>query len=98
MLEEIGLLRPISKVEKRDVAFGNARRPRVFAFEEDDAFGVRKRKRTQENAVDEAEDSGIGADAERERNDGDGGEAFLLQQHAGSVADVVQEGCHPQFT
>src|SRR5438046_10517465 len=40
--EEIGLLRPISKVEKRDVALGNARRPRIFAFEEDDAFGVRK--------------------------------------------------------
>ena len=63
--EEIGLLRPISKVEKRDVALGNARR-RIFAFEVDDAFGVRKRKRTEENSVHQAEDGGIGADR-RER-------------------------------
>ena len=35
--EEIGLLRPIGKVEKRDVALGNARR-RIFAFEVDDAI------------------------------------------------------------
>src|ERR1700739_4128935 len=45
--EEIVLLRPISKVEKRDIAFGNPRRLTIFAFEEDDAFGVRKRKRTE---------------------------------------------------
>ena len=64
----------------------------------DDAFGVRKRQRPQKNAVHQAKDGGVRADAERERNNGDGGEAFLLQQHAGSVADVVQEGCHPQFT
>src|SRR5207237_4198269 len=82
------------KVEIRNVALGNARRPRIFAFEEDDAFGVRKRKRTEENAVDEAEDSGIGADAERERNNGDSGEAFMLQQHAQAVADIVQKAVH----
>jgi hypothetical protein len=69
-----------------------------FSFDVDDAFGVRKRKRTEENAVHQAKDRGVRADAERERNDGDGGEAFVLQQHAESVADVVQEGCHPQFT
>ena len=50
---------------------------------------------TEENAVHQAEDGGVRADAERERNDGDGGETAMLQQHAESVADVVQEGCHP---
>src|ERR1043166_4443584 len=63
-----------------------------------DRSRIRKRKRTEENAVHQAEDGGIRADTERERNDGDGGEAFVLQQHAESVADVVQGGCHSQFT
>ena len=31
---------------------------------------------------------------ETESYHGDGGEAFVLQQHAESVVDVVQEGCH----
>lgn len=41
---------------------------------------MRKRQRTEENAVDQAEDGGISADAERERDDGDGRETFVLQQ------------------
>src|SRR5205814_7725365 len=63
--EEIGLLRPISKVEKRDIALGNARL-RIFAFNVDDAFGVRKWERTEENAVHQAKDRGVRADAESE--------------------------------
>src|SRR5436853_6507147 len=64
--EEIGLLRPIGKVERRDITFGNARCAGILAFEEYDAFGVRKRKATKENAVNEAEDSGTGAEGERD--------------------------------
>ena len=55
---------------------------------------VRKRERTQENAVDQAEDGGVGADAEAERDDRDGGEAFVLQQHSQAVADVLEEISH----
>src|SRR5439155_2902227 len=61
--EEIGLLRPISKVEKRDIALGNARL-RIFSFDVDDAFRVRKRKRSEENAVDQTENGGVRANAE----------------------------------
>jgi hypothetical protein len=57
------LLRPIGEIEIRNVAVGNARR-RILSFEIDDAFRVRKRKRTKENAVNQAEDGGIRADAE----------------------------------
>ena len=67
---------------------------RIFSFDVDDAFGVRKRKRTEENAVDQAEDGGIGADAERERDNGDGGKAFVLQKHANAVTNVVKQRVH----
>ena len=72
--EEIGLLRPIGEVEIRNIAVGNASR-RILSFEIDDAIRVRKRKRTQKNAVHQTKDGGIRADAETERDDGDSREA-----------------------
>ena len=65
-----------------------------FSFEIDDAIRVRKRKRTKENAVDQAEDGGIRADAETERDDGDGGKAFMLQEHSNAVTNVVKQRVH----
>ena len=67
---------------------GNARR-RIFSFDVDDAFGVRKRKRTKENAVDQAEDGGVRADSERERNNGDGGEAGIFEKHSPGVPQIA---------
>src|SRR5262249_7182332 len=91
--EEIGLLRPIGKVEIRDVAVGDARR-RIFAFDVDDALGVRKRKRTEKNAVHQAEDGGVRANAESERDHGYGRKAFVLKQHPESVANVLKKSVH----
>ena len=91
--EEIGLLRPIGEIQERDVAVGNPRR-RISAFEVDDAFRGRERQRTEENAVDQAEDGGVGADAEPERDHGDGREAFILEKHSDSVTDVLEECAH----
>ena len=91
--EEIGLLRPIGEIEIRNVAVGNAGR-RIFSFEIDDAIRIRKRKRTKENAVDQAEDGGIGADPEPERDDRDGGKAFMLQEHSNAITNVVKQRVH----
>ena len=38
-----------------------------------------------------AEDGGIGADGERQREHGDGGEAGIAQEAANSVAKVAQK-------
>ena len=45
----------------------------------------------QECGVDDAEDGGVGADAEAERQDGREREAWPLPQHAGGVAQVLAE-------
>src|SRR5205085_10082617 len=92
--EEIGLLRPISEVEKRDVAFGNARRRRIFSFNGDDAFGVRERRRTEENAVHQAEDRGVRADAESERENGNRGKTFVLEEHPEAITKILKECVH----
>ena len=52
---------------------------------------IRKRKRTKKNAVDQAEDGGIGADPEPERDDRDGGKAFMLQEHSNAVTHVLKQ-------
>ena len=55
---------------------------------------IRVGKRPQEDAVDDAEDRGVGADAERQRRHGDGGEAGVRGEAAQSVADVLQQCLH----
>ena len=42
--------------------------------------------------VDEAEDGGVGADAERQREHGDGREPGALGQHAQAVAQILKHG------
>ena len=48
-------------------------------------------ERTQQHRVDHAEDDGVGADAERQREHGDGGEAGRLGQHANGVSKVLKD-------
>ena len=57
----------------------------------DERVGIGIGQRFDEHAVDDAEDRRGGADAERERQDGRGGEAGLLPQHARRVAKVLPE-------
>jgi len=71
------LLGPIGEIEIRNVAVGNARRG-IFAFEVNDAIRIRKRQRTQKDAVNQTENGGVRAHAKRERDDGDSGKAFVL--------------------
>ena len=50
---------------------------------------MRIRQRLEQHAVDDAEDGGVGADAERERQDRDRGVARALGQGAEGVAHVL---------
>src|SRR5579871_1520769 len=56
-----------------------------------DAVGAGVRKRVQQDGVDEREHCRSGADAEREGEHGDGGEARVAAQGAEAVADVATQ-------
>ncbi len=53
-----------------------------------------KGKRAKENGVNDAEHRGGSADAERESEDRDDGEAGLLRQRAQGEAKILEEGWH----
>ena len=48
-------------------------------------------QRTHQHAADDAEDRGVGADAERERDDDGGGQALRAQQRSQADAHVLDE-------
>ena len=54
--------------------------------------GSAPRQRPQQHGVDDAEDRRVGADAEREREDGDGGKARAAKERACPVAEILPEG------
>jgi len=58
------------------------------------ATAVRVRERVEHRAFDHAEHRRGGADAERERDSGQDGEAQVLAQHPQAVAQVLQQGLH----
>jgi hypothetical protein len=53
------------------------------------------RQRPQQHPVDDREERGVGADAEREGGDHDQGEAGVVQQPAERVAEVASHGLVP---
>ena len=56
--------------------------------------GALERQRPQQHRVDDAEDRGGGADAERERDDGGEREAGPAEEAAGGEAQVLEERVH----
>ena len=58
------------------------------------AIGLRKRQRLEQHAVDDAEDRGVGADAERQRDDRGEREGRRGAKLSRGVADVVPEVVH----
>ena len=63
----------------------------------DEPVGVRVRKRRQEHRIDNAEDGGVGADAEREREDGregEGGSATKAAQRVRHIAEGLIDDRH----
>ena len=69
-------------------------RQAAAVFDEDQPVGVRERQRPEQQRVHQAEDRGVGADADGEDQDGDDGEAGVAAQRAEGVAQVVQERVH----
>src|SRR5690349_16891313 len=64
-------------------------------LEQGDKFaGIGKRKGPQEHGVDDAEDGGVGADAERERDRRDDAQARRFHQHAQAKFDVLNNSVH----
>ena len=55
----------------------------------DEPVAGRERQRPEDNAINDAKDGGVGADAEREREDSHGGEARVLQQLAEGEFEIV---------
>ncbi len=81
------------------VVLAAARHPALPAFDgaqDNELVGVMHRQRPQQDVADEAEDRGVGADAEREGKQGDGGEAGVLQQLTDGYPDVVQQLVTPR--
>ena len=64
---------------------------RVVLLDGDKALGIGVGKRAQQHAVDDAEDGGVGADAERESEYGDDGESRRFSQHSQRVAKIAEE-------
>ena len=58
-------------------------------------LGMRVRKRLEHHTVHNAEDRGVGADAEGEGQDGDGGEAGRFAQHAEGEATIRENRIEP---
>jgi hypothetical protein len=54
--------------------------------------GIAVGERTEEHAIGEREDRRVDADPEREREDGDEGEAAIAPQQAERVAEIAREG------
>ncbi len=71
---------------------------RGLAPGEDDALGVRIRERLEEHSVDDAEDGGAGADAEREGEYGDDGEARRFREHSQAILQVLKQRLHLLFS
>ena len=69
----------------------SAPRPRRALADVDQAILVAVDERPQQHAADDAEDRGVGADAERERHHDGRGESLGAQQRAQRDAHVLRE-------
>ena len=52
------------------------------------------RQRLEQDRVDDAEDGRVRANAERERNDRDGGEARALEEHSDAETNILKQRFH----
>ena len=67
---------------------------RPLLVEHHQALGIAHRELAQQDLVDQREDRGVGADAERQRQDGDGGEERAAAEAAQRQAEVVRRKRH----
>src|SRR5438309_7176098 len=81
--------RPIDQAGWVDVELPAVRGAEMLD-EQREALRLRERQGTVEQGVDDREDGGIGADADREREDGDGGEPAAAGELAERRAEVLE--------
>ena len=84
---------PVVEIGRRDGAAAGAGVPPMVG-DRDDTLGIRIGERAQEHGVDDGEDGGIGADAERERRDRQQRERRLAAKGTPGVAEVLDEAIH----
>lgn len=63
---------------------------RADVVERHELVGTLDRQWPQQHRVDQAEDGGVGAGAERQRDDGHGGKAALPAEHAQGVSQILE--------
>jgi hypothetical protein len=66
----------------------------VTPLNEKDRFGLGDRERSEDQRLQDAEHHCVCADAERERQDCDGGNARVSQEPAYGISDVTQHCIH----
>ena len=77
------------------VAGGHPPRSRSRRFEADQPLRLHDRQRAQQNLIEQGEDCRVGADAERQRDHRDGGEAGALRQPADPEVNVPERLLEP---
>ena len=87
LFEDLVLFLPLDEVGGRDRVLLDAASGVAFP-ESDDAVGFGEGKGFEEDGVDDAEDGGVGADAEGEGEDGDCGEGGVFPELAERVFQV----------
>ena len=88
VLERVAALAP---VEERGVADVAGRSGRAALADHDEPIGIRVRQRAQQHGVEDAEDRGVRADAERQRHERDRREAGRAPQQPRGVAHVARQ-------
>ena len=88
--ERGGLVAPVAEVFVGGADHGE----RAFFGDQNEAGWVAKRKRAEEHAVYDAEDGGVRADAESERENGDRREARALCEEPEGEANVLHQSEH----
>ena len=87
-IEDLVVLLPVEEIQRGDAVPVAARRLFEHAH---DAIGVVIRQRTEHQAVHEAEDRRVGADAERQRQDRHRREAWACSERSQGVTQVLKD-------
>ncbi len=81
----------VAELLKAGIGWRAAAAARAGSFGENELRRCLDRQHAQQHRVDQAEDGGVGADPQREGQDGDGGESRIVAQHARGIAQVLQQ-------
>ncbi len=86
--EQLALSFPVGKIGPRKRI---AARRRLGLIHRHQLVGLGERQRLQQDSVHQAEHGGVGADSQRQHNDGNGGEAGRVPQPPPGVAEILSQ-------